>query len=141
MKLRRIASSNLLIVGVILAAMNGVTNASAKTPAEPIYTTENLNIMVTAAEPTFTIKLKSNPTTGYSWFLRGYDKNLVVPKAHHIQKNAQGLVGAPQFELWTFSIKPAGFIVPHQTTLRFVYTRPWQGGESEAPVIYKVTTR
>lgn len=83
------------------------------------------NIVVTAAHPTFTLKLKSNPTTGFSWFLRDENTDFILVQKHAFQKPDSKLAGAPGFELWTFKLKPTAFTVPRQLTLRLVYTRPW----------------
>ncbi len=104
----------------------------AETPAAPatvdnsaFVSADKPNIVVTSAHPTFTIKLKSNPTTGFSWFLRDENTDFILVQKHTFQKPDSKLAGAPGFELWTFKLKPTAFMVPRQLTLRLVYTRPW----------------
>ena len=106
---------------------------------QAVYTEENQNIIVTNNQTSFTLKLRSNPTTGYSWFLRNYDTNLLVPIKHEFQKPSKKLMGAPGYELWVFQIKKNAFIVPQQTTVRMVYTRPWQAQDSATQIVFRVT--
>ena len=115
----------------------------AKNPAatETVYNEDKQNIVVTANQPDFSIELKSNPTTGYSWFLREYDANLITAVKHKFQKGDQNLMGSPGYEIWTFHVKPTAFVVPQQTSIRFIYARPWQGSESSTQVIFHISTQ
>lgn len=114
---------------------------SVKTADKKVYTEEQTNITISAKEPLFTLKLKSNPTTGYSWFLREYNANIIIPVKRQFEKEKDvKLMGAPGFELWTFKIKPQGFAVPQQTTLRFVYTRPWEGNDTGTQLVFHIST-
>ncbi len=95
---------------------------------------------MTPAQPVFVIQLKSNPTTGFLWFLREYDDHLITPIKHSFLPPSKKLMGAPGFELWTFRMKSAGFTVPQQTTIRMVYARPWQGSDSSTQLVFRVST-
>src|SRR5262249_47567182 len=100
---------------------------SSALSAQDLYGADKQNIIVTAKHPEFTIQLKSNPTTGYSWFLRRYNHYLITPISHRFEKPANPqLMGAPSIEIWTFRATPAAFTVPQQTILRFLYARPWE---------------
>ncbi|OGT43258.1 MAG: hypothetical protein A3F42_06880 [Gammaproteobacteria bacterium RIFCSPHIGHO2_12_FULL_37_34] len=112
---------------------------SAITTKNDLYTERSLNIVVTKAHPEFTLQLKSNPTTGYSWFLREYSRNLIKPLKHSYQKSVGNLIGAPGYELWTFQVNPAGFVVPQHTTIRMIYARPWQGIDNSTQLVFRVT--
>ena len=104
------------------------------------YTEKNLHIMVSASQPQFEIKLKSNATTGYSWFLRKYNSKLIEPVKHVYQApQNKGIVGAPGVEVWTFRVKASGFVVPQQTIIRMVYARPWEGAEATEQLNFTVT--
>lgn len=85
--------------------------------------------------------MKSNPTTGYSWFLREYDSTIITPVKHSFEQPSAKLMGAPGFELWTFKVKSAGFAVPQQTTIRMVYTRPWQSNDTGTQLVFRITTQ
>jgi len=122
---------------LILTLLFFIGNAAA---ASPIYTEDKLAIMVTADKPEFVIKLTSNPTTGYSWYLREYDNNIISPVKHYFGAPTRQLVGAVGYELWTLKVKPAGFIVPQQTIVRFVYARPWDAEDQAKQLVFRVTT-
>ena len=110
--------------------------------AEPvIYTQDKTAITMTASNPQFTIKLISNPTTGYSWFLREYHPYFLEPVSHQFKSaEYKKLIGAPGYELWTFRVKPSAFKVPQQTVIRFIYTRPWENASRVQQVVFRVST-
>ena len=123
MKLKIILCSILLLLWSIAMADD------FNDPAKPI--------MVGKTAPTFTIKLRSNPTTGFSWFLVGYDSNLIQPISHKYYAPDTKLVGAGGYEKWVFKVKPEAFNVPQVTNIQFAYTRPWNL-ENYKPTIFKV---
>ena len=114
-------------------------NSSATGESDNIYSEDKQNIAVIPHQPEFVLKLKSNPTTGYSWFLREYNASLISPVKHTFQHPSQKLIGAPGYELWTFRVKPAGFTVPQQTIIRMIYARPWQGADNSSQLVFRVT--
>jgi inhibitor of cysteine peptidase len=128
----------ILSAGIVMSTTVFAKASSAPEPT--IYTQDKPVAMVTSGQPEFIIQLKSNPTTGYSWFLRGYNSELIQPIKHQFQAPDTKLVGAPGFELWTFKVKAAGFVVPQQTLIRFVYARPWESAETATQLMFKVTT-
>lgn len=132
------------IITFIFYSLNCFAQQQMQTPYSPqIFTEAKNNIAITSKNPIFYIKLKSNPTTGYSWFLREYDSQLLAPIAHQFQKNDDKklAMGAPGTEMWTFKVKPKAFIVPQQTVLRFVYMRPWQDNDNSKQMLFRVTIR
>lgn len=104
------------------------------------YSEERTGIIVKPDQPTFSITLKSNPTTGYSWFLRDYHTDLIKPIKHQFKAGDAKLMGAPGSEIWTFQVKPAAFAVPQQTLIRMVYARPWEGVEQASQLVFRVST-
>ncbi len=107
----------------------------------PVVLQDKPAVQVTSAQPQFTLKMRSNPTTGYSWYLRDYDATMIAPVKHVFEAPTnKKLMGAPGFELWTFRVKPSGFTVPQQTLIRFIYSRPWQMNDGSAQVVFQVTT-
>lgn len=127
---------------LILAALLSSATFAATNQATT-YTEDNVSVQASPAQPIFVIKLKSNPTTGYSWFLREYDARFIKPMKHAYQapQNPKNLMGASGYELWTFSVTPAAFKVPHQTIVRFVYARPWQSLDQAKHLAFRVTTQ
>jgi inhibitor of cysteine peptidase len=127
---------NKLILAMLLVLS---FNTFAQTEVKP-YSEDNRNIVVTADKNTFTLHLKSNPTTGYSWFLREYDANLLAPKKRTYVPAGKKLIGGGGSETWTFAVKQAGFVVPQQTTFRMMYARPWEDVSKASQVIFHVST-
>ena len=137
MQINKAISCVLLLFVLVFSS---VVHAKTDEATDNIYTEDKPNIAVSSDQPEFTLKLKSNPTTGYSWFLREYDTSLVTAVKHKFIPGSEKLIGAAGFELWTFKIKPLGFSVPHQTTIRLIYARPWQGVDSSTQVVFRVST-
>lgn len=86
---------------------------------------EVLPIIVNASKPTAVIKLQSNPTTGYSWLLQGYDHRLMNLVSHNLEASKTKHMGAPGMEIWTFKIKPEAFLAPRLIKVNFIYARVW----------------
>jgi inhibitor of cysteine peptidase len=131
---------NVTIFFLILLASFSVY-ADPEPETLPTYTDSKPAVVVTAQQPVFVIKLKSNPTTGYSWFLREYnDSGIQAVKHVFVAPTDKKLVGEPGYELWTFRVKPAGFVVPQQMMVRFTYTRPWESNDNSTQIVFSVTT-
>jgi len=131
---------NLLLILLLCSTVIFASESNLVEKESPVYAEDKLNIVVDPHHPVFVIKLKSNPTTGYSWFLREYNSNLMTPLKHSFQPPSTALIGAAGSESWTFRIKPAAFVVPHQMPIRFVYARPWQGADNSTQIVFRVTT-
>jgi inhibitor of cysteine peptidase len=130
----------LILAILVLMFYTGVYAETLAAPSVPVYTQDKLAVIVTSAQPQFIVKLKSNPTTGYGWFLRDYNSALLEPVSHGYEAATdKKLMGAPGFEIWTFRVKPSAFVVPQQSMVRFVYTRPWEAGETGMQLMFKVT--
>ena len=73
----------------------------------------------------FSIRLRSNPTTGYTWLLdRAPDSNLVsVVTNVYEPPDGDRMVGAEGHEIWTFKALKAG-----ETEVKLRYARPWEKG-------------
>jgi len=79
------------------------------------------------------VSLGSNPTTGFSWeedaaiamLLKG---EMVLEQVSHEyvepQEGDEPIMGAPGKDVWVFDTKATG-----TTTVKFTYSRPWEGGE------------
>lgn len=128
-----------LLIGLILLLSATIVFAQADTT--DYYTENKTAILVTSDHPQFVIKLKSNATTGYSWFLKSFDANLIQPVKHKYEAPIdKKLMGAPGSDVWTFRVKPAGFSVPQQTSIRLVYARPWESNGQETQLVFRVAT-
>jgi inhibitor of cysteine peptidase len=109
----------------------------AEKKPENIYTQDKLTIFITKNNAEFKLKLKSNPSTGFKWFLRDYNYQMITP-VQHVFLSANN-IGANGFEVWTFHVKPQAFTVPRLMPLRFVYARPWQA-ENTTQLVFQVYT-
>jgi len=102
-------------------------------------TEDHSAIIVMQAKPQFSIHLPSNPSTGYSWFLHQYDIHTLTPIGHYFQKQAANQVGATGVEVWTFRVRKSAFKVPKQTTIDFLYARPWESVPPAKEKLFKVS--
>lgn len=128
-----------LVLCVALPAIVFAGQNAASNP--PMYDDAKQAITVSKNQPVFILKLASNPTTGYVWLLKNYDKSLIVPVKHQYQAPNTKLIGAGGFDLWTFRVKADAFTVPHQTSILMSYARPWEADKSGKDVEYVVSTQ
>ena len=90
--------------------------AAFSNPATAIFVKHNA--------PQFKLRLESNPSTGYSWFLTKYDVNLIKVVRHKFYPSQSPIPGAPGYEEWAFKATPLALAVPHITHIVMVYARP-----------------
>lgn len=100
-------------------------------PAKPVY--------LDSSTPNVVIKLKANPTTGYSWYLQSIDAPWLIPVSHRYVPPVSQLAGASGYDLWTFKVDPNYKAVPFYTDIELIYTRPWQVNTS--PTVFRVFYR
>ena len=102
-----------------------------------VLSEENESQITVKAGGEFSIKIESNPTTGYSWALVSPKKDEDSPvrfKEHKVEEpgdrpNEQPRLGAPTYEIFTFSA-----LAPGETVIELHYRRPW---EKDIPPIKK----
>lgn len=105
-------------------------------------TDPNKVILVSKKDRTFTINLKSNPTTGYSWVLVGdYNSNMIEPISHTFNPPDTKLVGAPGYETFTFKVDRDGFNAPQKFQLHFQYVRPWVVSDNAQKLKFTIITK
>jgi inhibitor of cysteine peptidase len=108
---------------------------------EKSFTDPTKSIVVKKSNPTFSITLKSNPTTGYSWSLKSYDEKLISLINHKFYPPTnKTLAGAPGYEKWIFKVTPSSFTASQTTNMALVYIRPWekQANQNTQPINFKV---
>ena len=100
-------------------------------------------IVVSLHNPEFSITEQSNPTTGFSWKLISYDKNLITFLHHHtVTPHHSTLMGAPGHEIWTFKANHAHYRVNQVGHICLEYARPWtKQGARKINVIVVVKAR
>jgi inhibitor of cysteine peptidase len=88
-------------------------------------------------QDTLTVKLGTNPSTGYSW------ADAVIGNASIIEQTSRDyvaptttLTGAPGTDVWVFTAKSAG-----ATTISFNYSRPWETGPATYTLTINVTVK
>ncbi len=70
---------------------------------------------------TLTVKLASNPSTGYSWGLKSVDAAVLDALGKPEYKQERNIPGGGGIETWRFQAVAAG-----QTTLTLIYHRSWE---------------
>lgn len=114
-------------IAVILAMMTLLCISVLARGAENKNTVTDPNkaIQVTKKSPIIVLKIKSNPSTGYSWFLVNYDSTLITPISREFVPSEEKKTGSPGYELWRFSVNPTAFNVPRMTDIILQYIKPW----------------
>ena len=81
-----------------------------------------------SGEDKFSVRLSSNPTTGYMWVLRHWPK-WIQPKGHKYTENKHkpGMVGVGGRDVWFFKTKYPATKVPLMGLICWRYTRAWTG--------------
>ncbi|MGB6975891.1 MAG: protease inhibitor I42 family protein [Gammaproteobacteria bacterium] len=102
-------------------------------PATTIYVRQNA--------PEFKLRLPSNPSTGYSWFLKKCDVNLVNVVRHKFYQSQNPQMGAPGYEEWVFRATPAALMAPHITHVVLVYARPTESEQSQDQRRFTIITK
>lgn len=109
--------TGLLAVGFLVAGllMTGCTSSPA------IYDeANNGQIVPLAKDSTVTIRLKENPTTGYSWQVNVTDGLSIISDQYIPDKVPAGMVGSGGTHTWTLQPQGAGTF-----TFRAIYMQPW----------------
>jgi inhibitor of cysteine peptidase len=70
-----------------------------------------------------TVKLCSNPTTGFQWQYTMTPDDIVAEEDYDFEEPEGDLTGAPGMEVWTFEAVENG-----TTEIYMEYSQPWQGG-------------
>ena len=70
---------------------------------------------------TFSITLTSNRTTGYSWALEDPLNQAIVYRSKRYIAPGKTMLGAPGWEIWTFSA-----VKPGKVLISMKYARPWE---------------
>lgn len=73
----------------------------------------------------FSVNLPANPSTGFSWFVAGYNVQLITVVKHKYQPTKDNIPGASGVDTWTFKVNPIAFTAPHIIKIKMVYARPW----------------
>lgn len=113
-----------IVFGCLLFGFSLIANAGT-----------NLELNVDATESSFVVSLAANPTTGYTWSVLEFDKNLLTLTSSQYQKAKNKLIGAGGQMLFTFSLNK-GKTYPQRTNMTFKYARSW---EPNSATLQKIT--
>lgn len=95
-------------------------------------------INVTRKDSMISIRLESNPTTGYQWSLDVHDKRYIGLADHYYVAPESKLLGASGHEVWLFNIKPIAFKMVNQTKFDMIYARSWNKANVGKRVTYTI---
>jgi inhibitor of cysteine peptidase len=130
-------------VAVIVAVALGACGPSRPNqPAEPLVLTENDSgrAVTISAGQEITVRLASNPTTGYRWALVASNEGVVQALAEPAfirDESHPGAVGVGGVEVFRFRGVRSG----HQT-LSLEYRRPWEDPTLPARAVsYQIAVR
>ena len=77
------------------------------------------------------VVLKTQPSTGYRWYLKDYDAKRLKPLKVTIKPIATAhnkpLIGGPMQSVWLFKLTSAATTVPEVNEVVFQYMRAWEG--------------
>lgn len=96
-------------------------------------------IIVKSSSPKIVIRLPSNRTTGFAWFLLSNKDDLVKPVRAKYQAPKKTMPGAPGVSIWTFKIDDDAFDVPRILHITMIYARPWDLKGATRKVITVIT--
>ena len=89
------------------------------------FTTNDKPLILTAQNPTITITLPSNPTTGFAWSIQKYDTNLLKLVSQKYTPPNSHLMGASGIQQYTFQAVQTGFAVTQVGHVVLHYARQW----------------
>jgi inhibitor of cysteine peptidase len=90
---------------------------------------ETSKIHVDGKNNQFAITLPANPTTGFQWSVKQYDKTLLQIKEQDYKASPTQRLGAGGCMIVTFS-RVKGAIYPKSTIILFRYSRSWEPASS-----------
>jgi len=108
--------------------------------ANKVYTDPKKPIIVGKSADNFTIELQANPTTGYMWFLKNFNDDLIAIDSHHYVPPKDKQLGAAGTDVWKFVIDTDAINAPQLMELEFVYTKPWNLSNQKSKVFTVLTT-
>lgn len=101
----------------------------------------HMPLALTKENATFPIRLRSNPSTGFTWVLvQNYNPALIKPIAHHVFVGDSKIMGAPGYETFMFHVDKTAFAAPQQFQLTFESVRPWQANPNPTRMVFTIFT-
>ena len=126
MKMKLIAIATLLLVSLSLSSCI-ITSQLINVDISCEEFQENPNSIINDFQieigDKITVKLCSNPTTGFQWGYEMSGDNAIKEEDHDFEEPNGDVVGASGTEVWTFEGTAKGTIV-----VLMEYSQPWEGG-------------
>jgi inhibitor of cysteine peptidase len=111
-------------LSLALILTGSLTSLIANSPAPQ-------NIQLSANQQSIDITLPANGTTGYQWFVTGYDHDLLSLDNYRYAPNSNTkLMGAPGQAVFTFTVDPRFYDAPQITSIQFSYEQPWSPSQN-----------
>lgn len=83
------------------------------------------SIQVSSEQKQFTINLPANPTTGYQWTIKSYDKAYLNFVSSRYVSERSKLIGRGGNMIFIFDVNRMNNL-PEKTTILFEYAQPWE---------------
>ena len=126
MKMKLIAIATLLLVSLSLSSCI-ITSQLINVDISCEEFQENPNSIINDFQieigDKITVKLCSNPTTGFQWGYEMRGDNAIKEEDHDFEEPNGDVVGASGTEVWTFEGTAEG-----TTVVLMEYSQPWEGG-------------
>ena len=134
MKIKLILIVLVTVTSMLLAVQTGCSQSSSQAWVEiscdEFYKNNHIGqVLVVQVGETFTVKLCSNPSTGFQWVeeVEISDSAIIKQENHEFigpESEPPPPPGTPSQEVWTFKALKEG-----SSTIYLEYSRPWEGGE------------
>ena len=89
------------------------------------YAADDLPVRIALNQSSFEITLPANPTTGYQWTIKSFDKKLLRLVSSQYLRPKSALVGAGGRMTFRFSLNKT-VQRPTFTLVKLIYARPWE---------------
>jgi inhibitor of cysteine peptidase len=123
--MKKIPITVLAMAGILFIAGCNTTNKETSKHTANISVSEGLNgrSLTIKEGDIFSIKLRGNPTTGYSWQLSSADKSILnlIEKKFIPEKKKKNIVGSGGTDIFIFEAVGSG-----KTDLKLIYARSWE---------------
>jgi len=116
-----------LFLTLMAIAQNPAATAGAASSTTTLTSHDDGRIITLAKGATLVVQLESNPTTGYSWAVKGNTAPLKLVGSDSKPTDQSGRMGAPSTQQFRFKAMETGTV-----TLKLIYRRPWE--QNIAPV-------
>ncbi len=126
-----------IILVIVLGAGGWLVYSSYFSGSAMVQVSESQENIEVKNGQEFTIKMVSNPSTGYTWSVSdSYDKNIVEKVSNTFKASDSGMSGAPGEDSWVFKGVGKG-----STKLEFKYARSWEASSSDKNKTFSVTVK